>query len=148
MASSHKDKTHIMLCEYESVQIFTGVVTEMDGNMRIWDAVNINMSECCLSSPVPSDFLQVICFIVFPLHIYIFFNYVTTNDLLAWETWDFVCCVLTRCMCCYYGSRSDRYVILCRLWVHLTDSYLSPHLIQITTLYHIININGSFSLSG
>lgn len=97
LASSHKDKTHIMLCECESVQIFTGVVTKTDGNIRIWDAVNINTSKCRLFSPVPSDFLQVICFVLLPLHI--ISNCEPIDDLLVYM--GILSC---RCVCCYYSS--------------------------------------------
>lgn len=118
MASSHKDDMHAVL--EESVQIFTGTVTEMDGKIKIWDAVNINTSKSCLSSLVPSDCLQIICFILFPLHPF-------THDLLV-----------------YMGTQSSLNQVLLlkqqylkqaamfRLWVHLPNSYPSA-ILQIHT---------------
>ena len=38
-SGTHEDKMHLMLCECESVQIFTRVGTKTDGRIKIWDNV-------------------------------------------------------------------------------------------------------------
>lgn len=38
---THKDKAHVTLCDREPVQIFTGVVTKTDGNIKIWDKTSM-----------------------------------------------------------------------------------------------------------
>lgn len=149
VASSHKDKMHIMLWGCKSVQIFTGAVTKMDGSIRIWDTGNINISKMLSFLFCPQWFhaRDLFYFIAF---VYISFNCVPKDDLLV-----FIGILSCKCICSYYGSR--QYVIEIGHFLQVIDApyqflfvpqfYTNTHT-HINTLYHIININSRFRLPG